>query len=147
MQKSAEHLKIRLSSVGDAVIDIPAPASGNIAASDLKVMYKVAVEVNRPQSQVKVNVALSYLYGQNIIFSGSLATTFDVVDLASYITEQEGQDEFRIESDFLPMLIGIAFSTTRGYFVRELQGTALASCPFPMISMDSIQKRVAYQLR
>ena len=147
MQKSAENLKIRLSLVGDAVIDTPAPAGGKLSASDLKVMYRVTVEVNRPLSQVKVNVTLSYLSGHNTIFSGSLATTFDVVDLALYITEQEGEDEFRIESDFLPMLISIAFSTTRGYFVRELQGTALAPYPFPMVSMDSIQKRVAYQLR
>lgn len=147
MQNSAESLKIRLSSVDDAVIDTPAPAGGNLSASDLKVMYKVAVEINRPLSQVKVNVALSYLLGHNTIFSGSLATTFDVVDLSLYITEQEGEDEFRIESDFLPMLISIAFSTTRGYFVRELQGTVLARYPFPMISMDSIQKRVTYQLR
>ena len=71
---------------------------------------------------------------------------FDVVDLASYITAKEGEDEFRIESDFLPMLISIAFSTTRGYFARELVGSALAPYPFPMIPMDTLQKHTTYQL-
>lgn len=149
MQEPAENLRIRLSSVGNAVIDTPAPAQmeDGISASDLKVLYKVAVEVNRPMSQVNVNVMLAYLAGRKTLFSGGLVTTFDVVDLASYITEKEGEDEFRIESDFLPMMISIAFSTTRGYFVRELQSTALAPYPFPMISMDSIQKRTTYQLQ
>ena len=149
MQEPAENLKIRLSSVGNAVIDIPAPAQmeGGISASDLKVLYKVAVEVNRPLSQVNVNVMLAYLAGQKTLFSGSLVTTFDVVNLASYITGLAGEDEFRIENDFLPMMISISFSTTRGYFVRELQGTALAPYPFPMISMDSIKKRTTYQLK
>ncbi len=149
MQEPAENLKIRLSSVGNTVIDTPAPTrmGGGISASNLKVLYKVAVEVNRPMSQVNVNVMLAYLIGQKTLFSGSLVTTFDVVDLASYITEKEGEDEFRIESDFLPMMISIAFSTTRGYFVRELQGSALAPYPFPMISMDSIQKRTTYHLK
>ena len=149
MQEPAENLKIRLSSVGNTVIDTPAPTrmEGGISASNLKVLYKVAVEVNRPRSQVNVNVMLAYLIGQKTLFSGSLVTTFDVVDLASYITEKEGEDEFRIESDFLPMMISIAFSTTRGYFVRELKGSALAPYPFPMISMDSIQKRTTYQLK
>ena len=149
MQDPARNLRIRLSAVGNAVIDTPAPVlmEGGIPTSDLKVLYKVAVEVNRPVSQVNVNVMLAYLTGQKTLFSGSLVTTFDVVDLSSYITEIEGEDEFRIESDFLPMMISIAFSTTRGYFVRELKGTALALYPFPMISMDSIQKRTTYQLK
>ena len=149
MQEPAESLRIRLSAVGNAVIDNPAPAlmEGGFSASNLKVSYKVAVEVNRPMSQVNVNVMLAYLAGQKTLFSGSLVTTFDVVDLSKYISEKEGEDEFRIESDFLPMMISIAFSTTRGYFVRELMGTALAPYPFPMISMDSIQKRTSYQLK
>ena len=149
MQEPAENLRIRLSAVGNAVIDNPAPAlmEGGFSASNLKVLYKVAVEVNRPMSQVNVNVMLAYLAGQKTLFSGSLVTTFDVVDLSKYISEKEGEDEFRIESDFLPMMISIAFSTTRGYFVRELKGTALAPYPFPMISMDSIQKRTSYQLK
>ena len=149
MQEPVENIRIRLSAVGNAVIDNPAPAlmEGGISTSNLKVSYKVAVEVNRPMSQVNVNVMLAYLAGQKTLFSGNLVTTFDVVDLSKYISEKEGEDEFRIESDFLPMMISIAFSTTRGYFVRELKGTALASYPFPMISMDSIQKRTTYQLK
>ena len=148
MPQSTDNLKIRLSQVGEPVIDIPAPVQveGGIVASDLKIQYNVLVRINRPESRVDVVVSMVYLAGQNKLFSGSLTTGFDVVDLASYITAKDGEDEFRIESDFLPMLISIAFSTTRGYFARELVGSALAPYPFPMISMDILQKHTTYQL-
>ena len=148
MLQSTDNLKIRLSRVGDPVIDIPAPVQveGGIVASDLKIQYNVLVRINRPESRVDVVVSMAYLSSQNKLFSGSLTTGFDVVDLASYITAEEGEDKFHIESDFLPMLINIAFSTTRGYFARELVGSALAPFPFPMISMDILQKHTTYQL-
>ena len=148
MPQSTDNLKIRLSKVGEPVIDKPAPVQvvGGIVASDLKIQYNVLVRINRPESRVDIIVSMVYLAGQNKLFSGSLTTGFDVVDLASYITAKEGEDEFRIESDFLPMLINIAFSTTRGYFARELVGSALAPYPFPMISMDTLQKHTTYQL-
>ena len=149
MQAPAENLRIRLSSVGDAVIETypPVRMDSGIAASDLMVSYKVAVEVDRPRSQVGVKVTMAYTDARKTLFSGTLETTFYVVDLASYITEMKREDEFRIESDFLPMMISLAFSTTRGYFVRELQGTALEPYPFPIVSMESIQKRTTYKLK
>ena len=148
MLQSTDNLKIRLSKVGEPVIDKPAPVQvvGGIVASDLKIQYNVLVRINRPESRVDIIVSMVYLAGQNKLFSGSLTTGFDVVDLASYITAKDGEDEFRIESDFLPMIISIAFSTTRGYFARELVGSALAPYPFPMIPMDTLQKHTTYQL-
>lgn len=148
MPQSTDNLKIRLSQVGEPFIDIPAPVQvdGGIAPSDLKIQFNVLVKINRPESQVDVVVSMIYLSGQKKLFSGSLTTSFDVVDLASYITAKDGEDEFRIESDFLPMLISIAFSTTRGYFVRELSDSVLSPYPFPMISMDTLQKHTTYQL-
>ena len=89
---------------------------------------------------------MSYNYGQKDLFSGSITTTFEVIDLATFITAKEGEEEFRLESDFLPMLINIAFSSARGYFARELTDTVLAPYPFPMISMENIQKRTTYRL-
>ncbi len=148
MPQSTDNLKIRLSQVGEPVIDIPAPvqAEGGIVASEIKIQYNVLVRIDRPESRVDIIVSMVYLAGQNKLFSGRLTTGFEVVDLASYITARDGEDEFRIESDFLPMLISIAFSTTRGYFARELVGSALAPYPFPMISMDTLQKHTTYQL-
>lgn len=147
MPQPSNNLKIRLSSVGNPVIDKSAPTQleTGFNPDDLKIQFKVSVEINRPESQVIIVVMLEYLLGQNQLFSGSLTSDFSVVDLASYITTQE-DDKFRIESDFLPMLISIAFSTTRGYFVRELAGTVLEPYPFPIVSMDSIQKRSSYHL-
>lgn len=148
MSQFTDNLKIRLSQVGEPVIDIPAPmqVEGGIIASDIKIQYNVLVRINRPENRVDVVVSMVYLSGVKKVFSGSLTTGFDVVDLASFITAKDGEDEFRIESDFLPMLINIAFSTTRGYFARELVGSALASYPFPMIAMDLIKKHTTYQL-
>ena len=148
MPQSADNLKIRLSQVGEPAIDIPAPMQidGGVSTADLKIQYNVLVRINRPESRVDIIVSMVYLSGQNKLFSGSLTTGFDVVDLASYITAKDGEDEFRIESDFLPMLISIAFSTTRGYFVREFSGSVLEPYPFPMIPMESIQQRTSYQL-
>lgn len=148
MQEPADNLKIRLTSVGNPVISVPVSQffKTDITSAGLKIMYKVSVVVNRPLSQVDVEVSMSYMMSQKAIFEGSLTTSFDVVDLASYITAREGEDAFRIESDFLPMLVSIAFSTTRGYFSRELQGTALNQYPFPIVSMESIKKRTTYKL-
>lgn len=148
MPQSPYNLKIRLSKVGEPVIDIPAPVQidGGLSAAELRIQYNLIARVNRPESRVDITVSMVYLSDQKKLFSGNLTTCFDVVDLASYITAKDGEDEFRIESDFLPMLISIAFSTTRGYFVRELLGTALGPYPFPMISMENIQKHTTYQL-
>lgn len=147
MSQPSNNLKIRLSSVGKPIIDKPAPShvEAGLNPDNLKIQFRVLVEVNRPESQVKISVAIEYLMNQDQLFSGSLTSCFDVVDLASYITTQE-EDKFRLESDFLPMLISIAFSTTRGYFARELAGTLLEPYPFPIVSMDSIQKRTSYHL-
>lgn len=148
MPQLDDNLKIRLSFVGDPKVESSAlkQIEGEIDSSVLKIQYNVSVIINRPDSKVNVIVSMSYILGQEKLFSGSLTTGYDVVNLASYITTPEGEDKFRIESDFLPMLINIAFSTTRGYFASELMGTVLASYPFPMISMDNIQKRTSYQL-
>lgn len=148
MQQPTDSIKIRLNTVGNAVIDKAAPEhmDNSFSPTELSITYSVSVDVNRPESRVDVIVKMSYLLGSSTVFDGHLTTSFDVVDLASYITAKEGEDEFHIENDFLPMLINIAFGTTRGYFVRELQGTVLAPYPFPMISMESIQKRTAYRL-
>ncbi len=148
MQTPVDNPRIRLSSVGNPIIINQAPIQmdGEIASSDLKIQYRVSAEINRPQSIVNVIVLLTYITDSKTLFSGSLTTTFNVVDLPSYITVKEGEDKFRIESDFLPTLISIAFSTTRGYYVRELQGTILAPYPFPMISIDSLLRRVTYKL-
>lgn len=148
MPQPIDNLKIRLSSVGNAVIDtaVPTHVEEAISPADLRIQYGVFVEVNRPDSRVDVRVAMSYLLGHNKLFSGSLTTSFEVVDLTKYITTKDGEDGFHIEKDFLPMLINIAFGTTRGYFSRELQGSILAPYPFPMIGMDVIQKRTTYRL-
>ena len=148
MSQPADNLKIRLSRIGDPVIDVPAPGlkESSFLPSELKISYSAKVKINRPESRVDVIVSLVYLAGKNVLFSGSLTTGFDVVDLSSYITFQEGEDRFHIESDFLPMLVNIAFSTTRGYFTRELVGSVLEPYPFPMISMENILKRTTCQL-
>ena len=148
MQELADNLRIRLIGIGNPVVDISSlhNIEEEISSSALKINYKVAAVINRPLSQVAVEVTMIYLIGQKTIFSGSLTTTFEVMYLASYISANEGENEFRIESDFLPMLVSIAFSTSRGYFARELQGTALEQYPFPMISMESIKKRTSYKL-
>lgn len=147
MSQLTDNLKIRLSFVGNPTIMTQAPSqlAESIDAGELRIRYRISVEINRPESKVIINTFMEYLLRQNSLFSGNLTSVFDVVDLASYITEQEG-DQFRIENDFLPMLVNIAFSTTRGYFVRELQDSVLAPYPFPMISMDNIKKRITYQL-
>ena len=148
MPQPIDNLRIRLFSVGNAVIDTAAPTLGDYALSpaDLKIQYGVSVVVNRPESRVDVKVSMSYLSDQTALFSGGLTTSFDVVELSSFISTKEGEDGFRIENDFLPMLINIAFGTTRGYFARELQGSVLAPYPFPMVSMEGIQKRTTYRL-
>ena len=148
MPQPADNLRIRLSRIGSPVIKIPAPSKEavELSSSDMKIQYDVQVTVRRPDATVDVCVSMTYLYLNMQVFSGSLTSTFEVVGLASFINANEGEDRFRIENDFLPMLINIAFSTTRGFFARELQDTALAPYPFPIISMDSIQKRTRYQL-
>jgi len=148
MPSPIENLKIRLAVVGNAVIETTAPEQmqKDFSPSDLRIQYAVSVVVNRPESRVDVIVTMSYVLGQETLFAGHLTTSFDVVDLSSYITTKEGEEEFHVEHDFFPMLINIAFGTTRGYFVNELQGTVLAPYPFPMIGMESIQKRTTYRL-
>ena len=80
------------------------------------------------------------------MFSGGLTTRFEVVNLYEYIISKEGENEFQVENDFIPMLINISFGTTRGYFIRELQDTVLSKYPFPIISFDNILKKTSYQL-
>lgn len=147
MPQSNDNVRIRLAFVGSPEINAtPAQIEGNIDPINLKISFKVAVEVNRPESMVNVIVSMVYLLGQDTVFSGSLKTGFEVIDLSSYISIPEGEDAFRIESDFFPMLINIAFSTTRGYFAKELTGTILEPFPFPMIPMETINKKTSFQL-
>lgn len=148
MPQPVENYKIRLSFVGNPVIETPAPVQveEGVSSSDLKIRYSVHVVINRPESQVDVVVTMTYFLGARTLFSGKLTTSYQVVDLASFITAKEGEDTFRIECDFLPMLVSIAFGNARGFFARELVGSVLEPYPFPMISMDSLQKKTSYEL-
>lgn len=148
MQTPVENMRIRLAHIGEMIIEtrLPAGMSGNLSAEDLKIQYSVSVLVNRPESSVDITVSMAYSSGRLELFSGSLTSRFDVIGLGRYIIAMEGSNEFQIQNDFLPMLINIAFGTTRGYLARELQDTVLSPYPFPMISLDNIQKRTSYQL-
>ena len=142
------NLRIRLIFVGDRQVSTEAPAQIDkpLSAEDIKIQFAVRIVIDRPESQVGIIVSYSYLHGQGTLFSASLTTKYEVLDLASYVKTTEGEDSFKLENDFLPMLVNIAFSTTRGYFVRELEGTVLEKYPFPIVSMDSIKKRTTYKL-
>lgn len=148
MQTPVENMKIRLASIGRMAVKTKPPVGmdNGLSADDLKIQYAVSVIVNRPESCVDITVSMAYSLEMMDAFSGSLTSRFDVIDLERYIVATEGSNEFQIQNDFLPMLINIAFGTTRGYLARELQDTVLSPYPFPMISMDNIQKRTSYRL-
>lgn len=149
MHQPVDKLKIRLSFVGNPVIGVPAPTKveHELSSSDLRVQYDVQVGVDRTSSMVEINVLMVYLNKKDVLFSGTLTSRFEVFNLASYITVIDNEDAFRLENDFFPMLISIAFGNTRGYFARELVGTVLEPYPFPMISMESIRKKTSYELK
>lgn len=92
------------------VIKSPPTLPFRIALQTLHPLYKGFNCVNRPESCVEIAVELTYLSRAKIIFPGYLALCFEVLDLATYIyiTALDGEDEFRIETDILPMLVGIA---------------------------------------
>lgn len=143
---SPEQLKIRLASIGKPEIVVSAPKEMTIDPDTLKIQYSVNVIVNRPESQVQILVGMAYVAGQTEVFNGRLMSSFDIVNLASYVLVNEEDESFQIESDFLPTLINVAFGTTRGYFAAETKGTALEPYPFPVFSLEDIQKRTCYQL-
>ena len=132
-------IKMRLTKIGSCEIEnnLSSISVEHLDKTNLKINYNVFVEINLPLSQVSVKVALSYLDGSSYLFNGKLTT---------FIELDEEKDEFNIKSDFLPSLIALSFSTTRGYFARELIGTALEAYPFPMISSKSLLERVNYQV-
>ena len=143
---SSEQLKIRLVSIDKPEIIVPAPKEMAIDPDTLKIQYSVNVVVNRPESQVQVLVGMAYMASLTEVFNGHLASSFEVVNLASYVLVNEEDESFQIESDFIPTLINVAFGTARGYFAAETKGTALEPYPFPIFSLEDIQRRTSYQL-
>ena len=141
-------IKMRLTKIGSCEIEnnLSSISVEHLDKTNLKINYNVFVEINLPLSQVSVKVALSYLDGSSYLFNGKLTCTFEIEKLSTFIELDEEKDEFNIKSDFLPSLIARSFSTTRGYFARELIGTALEAYPFPMISSKSLLERVNYQV-
>lgn len=141
-------IKMRLTQIGSCETEnnLPSISVERIEKTILKINYSVFVEINRPMSQVSVRVTLRYLYGTTNLFKGRLTCTFDIENLSAFIELDEDKEEFNIKSDFLPTLIALSFSTTRGYFARELVGTALEAYPFPMVSSKSLMERVKYQV-
>ena len=148
MQMPVENIKIRLVMVGEPCVEYhpPVHVGDTLSEDNLQIQYSVLVKINRPDSVVDVYVTMSYYVGGDKLFSGSLTNRFEVVNLAEYIISTDDNNEFRVKNDFIPMLINISFSTTRGYFARELQNTELSMYPFPIIALDMIQKRTSYQL-
>ena len=143
---SPDQLKMRLVSIGKPEIVVPAPKEMPIDPDTLKIQYSVNVIVNRPESLVQVLVSMAYMAGRTTVFNGRLLSSFEVVNLASYVLVNEEDESFQVESDFLPTLINVAFGTTRGYFAAETKGTALEPYPFPIFALEDIQKRTSYQL-
>lgn len=144
----AESPRIRLASIVGENIYKSAPLNSQIEihVEKLKVRYDVLVTIDRPQSQVRIKIGLMYSSDGNLVFSGEVASVFDVVELDSFISEKGDDGEFRVEQDFFPMLVNIAFGTTRGYFAARNVGTVLEDYPFPMMDMENVMKHVEYQL-
>lgn len=140
-------LKIRISSVVNPICEYGPRFNNikNIDVSSLRVQYKDHVVINRPKSIVEVRVFMSYYLKETLLFSGQLTTCFDVLDLKQHIIVSE-DNKFRVDNDFLPTLISVAFGLARGYFWAENQSTVLSSFPFPMISIENIKKRTTYNL-
>lgn len=141
-------IKMRLSKIGDARIynNLSSYSKDTIQSSTLRINYNLKVQINRALSTVMINTAIEYYDGENALFFGNLDCYFTVEDLSSFVEIGKEDSNFQITSDFLPMLEGIAFSTTRGYFARELVGSILEDYPFPMISVDNLLKRTTYQI-
>lgn len=144
----AESPKFRLVSVTGENISKTAPANLDmgICVDVLKVRYGVVVIIDRPKSQVRVEVCLTYLQGGDMVFSGKISSVFEVQSLDSLISEKGDGREFRVEQDFLPMLVNVAFGTARGYFAARNTGTSLENYPFPVMDMDNVMKHVEYLL-
>lgn len=126
--------------------NFPKSIDKELCPADLNIQYSVLAKINRPESCVDIVVSMTYITGSTKLFSGGLTTRFEVVELSSFIEFTENSSEFQIKCDFLPMLINIAFGTTRGYIAHELKDTLLAPYPFPMIARDNILKNTAYQI-
>jgi hypothetical protein len=147
MQNHVDPPMFRIQSIGNPVMTFPCPISLDfIQPEDLKVSDKVHVTVNPAASCIDFKVILSYMLERETVFIGELTNRFEVKDLSSYIDEGESEDEFQIDVDFIPMLLGIAFANTRGYFAAELKNTPLAPFPFPMVALEHVQKRTTYEL-
>ena len=140
--------QMRLTQIGNCEIDnhLSSFKADQIEIGKLKIDYSAQVEINRPLSQVAVRITLCYYMGTADLFVGKLTCFFEVEGLSSFIEVDENKEELNIKSDFLPSLIGISFSTSRGYFVRELVGTPLEAYPFPIVSNKSLLSRVKYQV-
>lgn len=141
-------IKMRLSKIGDCRIynNLSSYMGDKISSSNLRINYNMTVQINRSLSTVMINTAIKYYDGETALFFGDLDCFFMVEDLFSYVEVTKGDNSFQVKSDFLPMLEGIAFSTTRGYFARELVGSILEDFPFPMITIDNLLKRTSYQI-
>lgn len=144
----AENHKFRLISITGENISKSTPANVDveICVDMLKVRYGVVVTIDRPESQVRVEVCLTYLQGGDTVFSGRVSSIFEVQSLDSLISEKDDGREFRVEQNFLPMLVNVAFGTARGYFAARNIGTSLENYPFPVMDMDNVMKHVEYLL-
>lgn len=144
----AESPRIRLASIVGENIYKSAPLNSQIEihVEKLKVRYDVLVTIDRPQSQVRIKIVLMYSSDGDLVFSGEVSSVFDVVELDSFISEKGDNGKFRVEQDFFPMLVNIAFGTARGYFAARNVGTVLEGYPFPMMNMENVMKHVEYQL-
>lgn len=107
----------------------------------IQIGFSSNVDVDIKNNRFALIFGIRYVVKEDVILECIYKFSFDVVDLAKYISYDENKT-MSIKY-LMPHFLNVAVGTMRGILVVRTAGTVLSTLPLPMIDIDELGKNLS----
>lgn len=117
-----------------------------VVPEKLQVAHRVVIEVLLDGSAINVITSLKYLLEDRDVSEISVRCRFKAEPFWDLVKIDKETHTVDFEEALVFTIVPVAFSTTRGYYLARLEGTPLASYPYPIIQTEDLLRQIKISL-
>lgn len=137
MEETRKEIQMRLLSVDEVRFLMSLDKLGDKPNPDtIQIGFSSNVDVDINNNRFTLIFGIRYVVEEDVILECIYKFSFDVVDLAEYISYDE--DKTMSIQHLMPHFLNVAVGTMRGILVVKTAGTVLSTLPLPMIDINEL---------
>ncbi|HND78494.1 MAG TPA: hypothetical protein PK937_15590 [bacterium] len=102
----------------------------NVDADMLLYHHQGNAEIIPPKKLIRIKLSVTAEYEGKTLGKIVTQTEFEIINFEIFINNEI----LNIPGELMSMLVGLAYSTTRGALIAKSEGTILAKFPMPVVS-------------